>query len=55
LRNQGFVVLRFWNNDVLSDIDAVMQVIVKELQNTPYLIPSPQGGRRRIQKQGIRH
>jgi very-short-patch-repair endonuclease len=46
LRNQSFVILRFWNNDVLKNIDGVMEVIVKNLQSTPYLNPSPQGGRR---------
>jgi very-short-patch-repair endonuclease len=46
LRNQGFVSLRFWNNDVLKNIDGVLEVIAKNLQITPFLIPSPQGGRR---------
>ena len=35
LRNQGFVILRFWNNDVLKNIDGVMEVIAKNLQSTP--------------------
>ncbi|HEV8719793.1 MAG TPA: DUF559 domain-containing protein [Candidatus Binatia bacterium] len=47
LRNQGFVILRFWNNDVLKNIDGVLEVIAKNLQSTPYLNPSPQGGRRK--------
>ena len=46
LREQRFVVLRFWNNDVLKNIDGVLEVIAKNLQITPFLIPSPQGGRR---------
>ena len=50
LSGQGFVVLRFWNNDVLNNIDGVMEVILKHLQGTPYLSPSPQGGRRRTKK-----
>ncbi len=51
LRNQGFVILRLWNNDVLKNIDGVIEMIAKNLQSTPYLIPSPQGGRRlRAQK-----
>lgn len=41
LRNQGFIVLRFWNNDVIQNIDGVMEVISNSLQNTPYLNPSP--------------
>ena len=47
LRHQGFTVLRFWNNDVLKNIDGVMELIVKSLQDTPYLNPSPQGGRKK--------
>jgi very-short-patch-repair endonuclease len=50
LRDQGFVVLRFWNNDVLKNVDGVMEMIIKHLRSTPYLSPSPQGGRRRIKK-----
>jgi len=47
LREQGFVLLRFWNNDVLKNIEGVMSVIIEKLQSTPYLDPSPQGGRRK--------
>jgi very-short-patch-repair endonuclease len=50
LRDQGLVVLRFWNNDVLGNIDGVLERIAENLQGTPYLVPSPQGGRRRIRK-----
>jgi very-short-patch-repair endonuclease len=46
LRDEGFTVLRFWNHDVLKNIDAVKEQIYKALQNTPYLNPSPQGERR---------
>jgi very-short-patch-repair endonuclease len=28
LREQGFIVLRFWNHEVLTQIDAVKEVIV---------------------------
>jgi very-short-patch-repair endonuclease len=31
LERQGFKVLRFWNNEVLNNLDAVMQVIWHEL------------------------
>ncbi len=47
LCHQGFTVLRFWNNDVLKNIEGVMELIVKSLQGTPYLNPSPQGGRKK--------
>jgi very-short-patch-repair endonuclease len=47
LRDEGFVVLRFWNNDVLKNIDGVKEQVYKTLKSTPYLNPSPQGGRRK--------
>ena len=49
LVDQGFVVLRFWN-DVLNNMDGVLETIIGRLQSTPYLSPSPQGGRRRTTK-----
>ncbi len=48
LHAQGFIILRFWNNDVVTNIDGVMELILKNLQDTPYLNPSPQGGRRKM-------
>ncbi len=47
LRDEGFLVLRFWNHEVLKNIDSVKEMILKNLQSTPFLNPSPQGGRRR--------
>jgi very-short-patch-repair endonuclease len=29
LRNQGFVILRFWNHDVLNNIDGVVEQILE--------------------------
>src|SRR3970040_1313227 len=43
LRDQEFDVLRFWNNDILRNIDGVMEMIAQSLKSTPYLGPSPQG------------
>lgn len=48
LREQRFTVLRFWNNDVMQNIDGVNEAILKALNSTPYLDPSPQGGRKKI-------
>jgi very-short-patch-repair endonuclease len=48
LRNQGFVVLRFWNNDVMNNIDGATEEIANKLRRTPFLDPSPQGGRKEI-------
>ena len=43
LQTEGFVVLRFWNDDVLKNIEGVKEVVYKTLQNTPYLNPSRKG------------
>ena len=48
LEAQGFRVLRFWNNEVLKEIEVVKEVIAKELGliKSPYLNPPPQGWRK---------
>jgi very-short-patch-repair endonuclease len=49
LESQGYRVLRFWNNQVLQEIEAVEAIVSKVLEdgvNTPHLNPPPQGGRR---------
>ena len=49
LESQGFHVLRFWNNQVLRDMECVTKVIWDALScghETPHLNPPPQGGRR---------
>lgn len=35
LENQGFIVLRFWNNEVLKDIDAVIERIYNNMKESP--------------------
>jgi very-short-patch-repair endonuclease len=40
----GYRVLRFWNNDVLGNIDGVLSEIQSALTATPTPDPSPQGG-----------
>jgi very-short-patch-repair endonuclease len=35
LREQGYCVLRFWNNDVPSNIEGVVMVIDEELRKAP--------------------
>lgn len=32
LEAQGYTVLRFWNNEILKDIEAVMKVILDVLE-----------------------
>ncbi|MFL6797234.1 MAG: endonuclease domain-containing protein [Xanthobacteraceae bacterium] len=40
----GYRVLRYWNNDVLTNIDGVLTDILRALALTPTPNPSPQGG-----------
>lgn len=49
LGKQGFIILRFWDNEVLKEIESVKERIMNALEkysNTPHLNPPPQGGRR---------
>ena len=51
LRGQGFRVLRFWNNEVLANMDGVWRRITSEISNdgssggTPHPNLPPQGGK----------
>ena len=44
LEANGYRVLRFWNNDVLQNIDGVLEEIQRTITTTPTPDPSPQGG-----------
>jgi very-short-patch-repair endonuclease len=44
LEGNGYRVLRFWNNDVLTNIDGVLEEIQRAITTTPTPNPSPQGG-----------
>ena len=44
LESQGYRVLRFWNNEVLGNIDGVLELIHDAIATTPTPDPSPQGG-----------
>ena len=44
LESQGFLVLRFWNNDVLRNLDGVLARILEVVVPSPS-VPPPQGGR----------
>jgi len=45
LRANNFKVLRFWNNEVIGNLDGVAQIIRDNLSlDTPTPHPSPQGG-----------
>jgi adenine-specific DNA-methyltransferase len=43
LRREGYRVLRFWNNQVLMETDAVLAEILRELTH-PHPNPLPQAG-----------
>ena len=56
LAAEGYRVLRFWNHEVLTELDAVLSVIWEALAErgviaaeaaTPLPVPPPQGGRER--------
>jgi very-short-patch-repair endonuclease len=44
LEANGYRVLRYWNNDVLANIDGVLEDILSAITTTPTPNPSPQGG-----------
>ena len=41
LQNEGYRILRFWNNDVLANLDGVFHTIADELSRTTPTHPSP--------------
>jgi very-short-patch-repair endonuclease len=43
-REQGFKVLRFWNNDVFTNINGILEVVRKNCLNHPPLAPPIKGG-----------
>jgi very-short-patch-repair endonuclease len=45
LGSRGYRVLRFWNGDVLQDLEGVLETIYRALLETPHPTPPPQGGR----------
>ncbi|MBX9829481.1 MAG: endonuclease domain-containing protein [Xanthobacteraceae bacterium] len=46
LEARGYLVLRFWNNDVLQNIDGVLETIVTTLKAVPpHPSPLPEGER----------
>jgi len=44
LQKEGFRVVRFWNNDVLTNMDGVLETIVATLKVDPHPGPLPQAG-----------
>jgi len=46
LKTRGYRVLRFWNYDVLTDMDGVLERVRRELGQPPSPQPSPPTGAR---------
>ena len=44
LESQGFIVLRFWNNDVMQNLEGVLMRILEVVAPSPS-VPPPRGGR----------
>jgi very-short-patch-repair endonuclease len=42
LKSQGFQVLRFWNNEILKNMEGVMQVIAEAINSLKQILPPPQ-------------
>jgi very-short-patch-repair endonuclease len=49
LEDKGYSVLRFWNHDVLTNIEGVCQRIVEGLNGTPHPFLPPQGGKGQLE------
>jgi len=47
LRNQGYTVLRFWNNDITKNIDGVMEAVYAALHSSLSAEPVPLKHQRR--------
>ncbi len=45
LKKRGFTILRFWNNDVMDNIEGVLMTIKNTIENIPLPYPSPASGR----------
>ncbi len=46
LHENGFRILRFWNNDVLQNTDGVLETIFAAISASPSPLPSPRDGAR---------
>ncbi len=46
LQTRGYIVLRFWNNEVMGNLDGVLELVrLSAGSTTPRPGPPPQGGR----------
>jgi very-short-patch-repair endonuclease len=54
LEASGYRVLRYWNNDVLLNIDSVFEDVLGAITTTPTPNPFPQGGGERTEHPAAR-
>ena len=47
LKHQGYRILRFWNNELLSNLEGVRAMIARALRRHPHPVPPPSRGRER--------
>ena len=47
MEDQGYRILRFWNNEVLSNLEGVCAMIARALRHHPHPVPPPSRGRER--------
>lgn len=43
LESLGYIVIRFWNNEIMGELDSVKEEIFRILDNIPSPQPSPEG------------
>jgi len=55
LSDQGFKVLRFWNNQVLNEMSSVLEVIAQQLTPPPNPLPQGEGGLGAVDEKWMRH
>jgi very-short-patch-repair endonuclease len=48
----GYRVIRFWNNDVIDNLDGVLEALEAELEKWPLTPPSPRKRRKRGEGDG---
>ena len=50
IASEGFSVIRFWNNDVMENLEGVLAKVAEALSLTP--LPSGEGGARAAKRRG---
>jgi len=55
LKSQGFRVLRFWNNQVMNELDGVLEMILQQLTPPPSPLPQGEGETGALDLQWMRH